>query len=171
MLSIGNPNNIKLNCKTMNDSNFRCNSCDQKYTKYYKNNGTSMCYFCYILKNIAFFDKEIMVCKSNKTQKDIIIDTYNYLKENDVLPSCNQLNSQPTELSVIELCRIYQADNLLPNSLNIRIIFTQNLNISNLGLNLSLFGDVVEDAVVQPLYKFSSSELSLIQKCFSTGSL
>lgn len=158
---IGNPNNLKINVKPFLIKKFTCQYCNIQCNQYYKNSNDNCCYICYVLQNIAFHYNEIIVCKSNLTQLEIISKTYNLLIDNNVMPSVNQIdtNAKKVTLGCAELCRILRSK--LFEELGLKIFFSDQFLFVNLKLDIFLFDDNFPINITD--YIFTKEEVSKIK--------
>lgn len=141
MYKISNPNIIKMNYKKY-ISNAKCSICNTLISRYYIFNDEKLCYLCYIVNNIGFFNNNIIICHSKLSQLDINKLVFEYIKSNNTLPSPKNIDNdiKLVDLTLFEFSRIIMNDINILNKLNIKLMFT-NLELYNLGLASSVFDD------------------------------
>lgn len=142
MLGVGSQKNIKYEYV----SGGECSSCSNKFQKLFKHfseiESQHICFFCYTLQNIALYGDNIIVCRGNLPQKDIISKTIEYIRQNSSLPPISYFDKVvKTNISITEVCRIISNSFHLLSELSICFIFNDTFDINMVGFSKSLFDD------------------------------
>lgn len=105
----------------------QCNNCDLNY----KELSNGLCVFCNIIKinkKDNLFD--IVICKSNLTQLEIIVKTYEFFMKNDRIPYPYELDNNIEFLRVNPY--IYRKNNIINKIINDKIFFTNTIDLNKI---------------------------------------